>query len=215
MGTYSGAGINAAGLFDPNGATPGNHIIRYTFSAANNCTTFAEQNINVFEQPVADAGPDRTMLNGGFVILNATAAGTGLQYEWMPDTAIEDNHVAAPKVSPLLTTTYNLKVISEDGCEAKDDILVTVIKDIFVPSAFSPNGDGLNDLWRIPYLDSYSGATVEVFNRYGQMLYHSSDKSIAWDGKFKGKLLPAGSYVWVLNPGNGRKLMYGTVMIVQ
>ena len=176
---------------------------------------FAEQPINVFEQPVVNAGPDRTMLKGGFIILNASAAGTGLQYQWTPKMAIENNLVVTPKVSPMLNTTYTLKVISADGCETKDDVLVTVLKDIFVPSAFSPNGDGINDRWSIPFIDSYSDASVQVFNRYGQKVFQSTEKFVSWDGKFKGKLLPMGSYVWVLNPGSGRKLMYGSVMIVQ
>jgi len=155
------------------------------------------------------------MLLGGYITLNATATGNGLQYEWTPNTAIENNRIVAPKVSPLLDITYSMKVVSVDGCVAKDDVLVTVLKDIFVPSAFSPNGDGTNDTWRIPYLDSYAVAAVQVFNRYGQMVYHSDGKSIAWDGKFKGKPLPTGSYTWMLNPGNGRKLMYGMVTIVR
>lgn len=215
MGIYSGAGVNTVGVFDPKAATPGSHIIRYSFLAANNCMAFAEQPINVFEQPVVNAGPDRTMLKGGFIILNATAAGTGLQYQWTPKTAIENNLVVTPKVSPMLTITYTLKVISADGCSAKDEVMVTVLKDIFIPSAFSPNGDGINDKWSIPFIDSYSGASVQVFKKYGQKVFQSTEKSVSWDGKFNGKLLPVASYVWVLNPGSGRKLMYGSIMIVQ
>ena len=155
------------------------------------------------------------MLKGGFIILNATGAGTGLQYQWTPKTAIENNLVVTPKVSPMLTITYTLKVISADGCSAKDEVMVTVLKDIFIPSAFSPNEDGINDRCSIPFIDSYSGASVQVFNRYGQKVFQSTEKSVSWDGKFNGKLLPVVSYVWVLNPGSGRKLMYGSIMIVQ
>jgi gliding motility-associated-like protein len=214
-GVYSGAGINAAGWFDPSMATAGNHTIRYTFTAANNCTAFAEQPITILEQPVANAGPDRTVLAGGAIMLNASGSGDHLQYEWVPNTAIENNHVVAPTISPVVNTIYTLKVLSAEGCRAEDAMLVTVINDIFVPTAFSPNGDGLNDWWRIPYPDSYPGASVDVFDRYGQLVFHSTDLSIGWNGKFKGKSLPTGSYPWVLHPGSGRKLVYGMVSIVR
>ncbi|MDB5278746.1 MAG: type sorting protein [Ferruginibacter sp.] len=214
-GIYSGAGVNASGLFDASIATAGDHIIRYTFTASNKCTAFAEQSIKVFEQPVVNAGPDRTLLLGSAIVLNASASGSNLQYEWIPNTAIENNLVLTPTISPVINTTYTLKVLSADGCKAGDEVLVTVVKDIFVPTAFSPNGDGLNDVWRIPYLDSYTGASLDVFDRYGQIVFHSTDLSIGWNGKFKGKSLPTGSYPWVLHPGSGRKLMYGMVSIVR
>ena len=214
-GTYSGTGINAAGMFNPQVATPGNHTLRFTFSGTNNCTAFAEQNILVLAQPTVNAGPDRTMLKGGFITLDATATGNGLQYEWTPNTGINNSKILVTTISPLVNTTYTLKVVSTDGCKATDDVDVTVLKAIFVPTAFSPNGDGINDTWHIPFLNSYSGATVQVFNRYGQIVYQSANNSIGWDGQFKGKPQPSGSYVWMLNAGGLRKLMHGTVMIVR
>jgi len=93
--------------------------------------------------------------------------------------------------------------------------MVTVLKDIFIPTAFSPNGDGVNDTWRIPFLDSYEGATIQVFNRYGQVVYFAKGKAVLWDGKYKGQILPTGSYAWMLNAGNGKKIMHGMVTIVR
>jgi len=214
-GTLSGTGISASGLFNPKVAMPGNHVIRFTFLSSNNCTAFAEQSINVFQQPIVNAGPDRTMIRGGLITLDATATGNGLQYEWIPNTNIDNNKILRPAMSPLLNTSYTLTATSTDGCKATDEIIVTVLKDIYVPSAFSPNGDGINDVWRIPYLDSYSGTDVKVFNRYGQLVYQAAGQSIAWDGKYKDKPLPSGSYVWVLRAGALKKLVHGTVMIVR
>lgn len=214
-GIYSGAGINAAGLFNPQLATAGDHIIRYTFSATNGCTAFAEESITVFDQPVANAGPDRVVLLGGSTILNASATGNNLLYEWSPIESIENSQVATPTIFPAQNTTYTMKVVSADGCEDTDQVFVTVVKDIFVPSAFSPNGDGTNDVWRIPFLDSYSGSSIQVFNRYGEIVFQSKDKMIVWDGMYKGEPVPIGSYIWVLNPGNGRKQMHGTVTVIR
>ena len=214
-GIFSGAGISAPGLFNPKVARPGNHVIRFSFTGTNNCIGFATQSINVFQQPIVNAGANRTMLRGGVITLDATATGNGLQYEWMPDINIDNNKILRPAISPLLNTTYTFTATSTDGCKATDEVIVTVLKDIYVPSAFSPNDDGINDEWRIPYLDSYSGTDVKVFNRYGEMVYQAAGQSIEWDGKYKGKPLPTGSYVWVLNAGALKKVVHGTVMIVR
>ena len=214
-GTFSGAGTSASGLFNPKVATPGNHVIRFSFSGINSCNAFAAQSIKVFQQPIVNAGPNRTMIRGGLITLDATATGNSLQYEWTPNTNIDNSKIPRPAISPLLNTTYILKATSAEGCEATDEVIITVLKDIYVPSAFSPNGDGINDLWHIPYLNSYPGTDVKVFNRYGELVYQAAGQSIAWDGQFKGKPLPSGSYVWVLNTGALKKLVHGTVMIVR
>ena len=214
-GIYSGAGVSETGLFNPFSATAGTHIIRYTFTANNNCSAFAEQSVTIFMQPKINAGPDRNILSGGYILLDATATGNNLQYSWQPDIAIENNHVLTPKISPLQNIIYTLTVVDADGCTAKDDVSVTVFKNVFVPAAFSPNGDGINDVWRIPYIDSYVGATVQVFNRYGETVYFSKGKTVAWNGTFKGQPLPTGSYAWVLDTGDGKKVLHGMVTIVR
>lgn len=213
-GSYSGAGVNAA-LFHPEIAKAGTHTIRYTFTAGNSCTAYAEQLIKIYPQPVSDAGPDRTLLSGTSIILNAFAQGDSLRYEWMPDTAIENKFVLQSKVSPLEDITYSLRVVTKDGCTATDDVFVAVVKDIFVPNAFTPNGDGLNDTWEIVVLNAYPGSSVKVYNRYGQLVYQSTATSKGWDGKFNGKQQPVGTYAWVLDVGDGRKQLYGTVCVIR
>ena len=214
-GIYSGDGVSNEGLFAPLAAMRGSHIIRYTFTANNSCIAFAEQPVVVFAQPLINAGADRFILAGGAIILNATSLGDSLLYNWQPNIAIDNNQVLMPRVSPLQNTMYTLKASTTKGCVATDEVMVTVLKDIFIPTAFSPNGDGVNDTWRIPFLDSYEGATIQVFNRYGQVVYFAKGKAVLWDGKYKGQILPTGSYAWMLNAGNGKKIMHGMVTIVR
>lgn len=215
QGIYSGAGISQAHVFDPAGATAGDHIMRYTFTGDNGCSTFAEQSIKVYPSPLAKAGEDKILLPGGSVVAGASATGNGLIYQWTPVSAIDNDKILQPTFSPLVNTVYTLQVVSADGCSASDDMLVRVYKDIFVPTAFSPNGDGINDVWHIPILNSFAGADVKVFNRYGQMVYHAASQAVNWDGRFKGKLLPTGSYVWMINVPSLKKFMHGSVMIVR
>nr|MBA2744633.1 gliding motility-associated C-terminal domain-containing protein [Flavisolibacter sp.] len=84
-----------------------------------------------------------------------------------------------------------------------------------IPNVFTPNKDGINDTWQIQYLESYPGAIIEVFNRYGQKVFHSVGYNTPWDGNFKGSPLPAGTYYYIINPKNGRKQMSGFVDIVR
>lgn len=213
-GVYTGDGVSG-GLFNPKAAGAGDHTIRYTFTGSNNCIATAEQPIKVFKQPAVNAGPDRTIILGDFITLNASATGYSLLFEWTPSNYIDNNLVLTPAVSPLQNTLYTVRAISSDGCEAKDEVLVTVVKDIFVPNAFSPNGDGINDAWRIPFLDSNKGISVQVFNRYGQVVYESKGQPVLWDGTFKGQPVQTGTYVWMLNPGTGKKIKRGTVTVTR
>lgn len=86
---------------------------------------------------------------------------------------------------------------------------------IDVPNAFSPNGDGINDTWKIRYLESYPGATVEVYDRYGQLVFRSQGYDKEWDGIYNGQPLPVATYYYIINPKNGRKIVTGSVTIIK
>jgi len=85
----------------------------------------------------------------------------------------------------------------------------------FIPNAFTPNGDGINDTWNIKYLASYPLCTVDIFNRYGEKLYSSIGYTVPWDGKYKGTDLPAGTYYYVINPQKGSNILSGYVTIIR
>jgi gliding motility-associated-like protein len=214
-GTFSGPGISAAGIFDPKAAKPGLHSIRYTFNAANGCTTFADQSIMVYPTPIVDAGPDRVVLEGGYITLLPKVKGNNLSYLWTPSIGLDNATSSTPKVSPPDDQEYLLNVTSDKGCSASDRVIVKLLKQIKVPNAFSPNNDGINDKWQILYLESYPGCEVEVFNRYGQPVFRSVGYSSPWDGTYKGTPLPVGTYYWVINPKNGRQAVTGSVTIIR
>ncbi|MFT3824091.1 MAG: PKD domain-containing protein [Chitinophagaceae bacterium] len=214
-GEYSGDGITASGLFDPAKAKPGTHVIRYTYTATNGCTTSAQQNIRVFPTPVADAGPDKGVLQGGYTTLQAYASGNNIAVEWTPNSFINNTNIITPRVSPTQDMTYTLTVTSSDGCMAKDEVFVKYLEKIRIPNIFSPNGDGVNDTWVIQYLDSYTDCQVDVFNRYGQKVFSSTGYSKPWDGTQQGHPLPTGTYYWIVNPKNGKERMSGSVTIVR
>jgi gliding motility-associated-like protein len=147
--------------------------------------------------------------------LQGRGTGNNISYLWTPNTAIDNAAIVNPRVSPVDDITYTLTVLSADGCRASDNVFVKVLKAPRVPNAFSPNGDGINDKWVIEYLESYPGATVEVFNRYGQLVFRSEGYDKPWDGTLNGNPLPVATYYWIINPKNGRKQMNGSVTIIR
>jgi gliding motility-associated-like protein len=214
-GSFSGPGISPDGTFNPGAAKPGLHTLRYDFMAGNGCTAFNEQTIRVYPTPVVNAGADKGVLEGGFVLLDGRATGSGLQYQWTPNTAMDDATKPTPRVSPTEDITYTLTVVSGDGCTDSDDVFVRVLKALVVPNTFTPNGDKINDTWKILYLESYPGCTVDVYNRYGQRVFTSIGYGREWDGTVNGNPLPIGTYYWIINPKNGRPQMNGSVTIVR
>jgi gliding motility-associated-like protein len=108
-----------------------------------------------------------------------------------------------------------LKVTSDKGCSATDQVFIKVLKMPTIPNIFSPNGDGVHDTWKIDYLDTYPGSTVDIFNRYGQKVFHSDGYTTPWDGTVNGKPVPVGTYYYIVNPKNGRSQISGYVDVIR
>lgn len=98
-----------------------------------------------------------------------------------------------------------------------DKVFIKVLKEPEVPTAFTPNGDGVNDLWNIKYLDSYVSASVKVFSRYGALVYFSNGGyTQPWNGQMNGVDLPAGTYYYIVDPKiKGRRIVSGSVTILR
>ncbi|HSC39067.1 MAG TPA: gliding motility-associated C-terminal domain-containing protein, partial [Chitinophagaceae bacterium] len=103
-----------------------------------------------------------------------------------------------------------------NGCgTATDEVFVRVFQKVTAPNAFSPNGDGINDYWVIDGLDTYPESVTDVFNRYGQRVFHSTGYPRPWDGGFNGRPLPTGTYYYIIDRKNGFPLLTGWVFIVR
>jgi len=98
-----------------------------------------------------------------------------------------------------------------------DSTIVEYSPIIRVPSGLSPNGDGVNDIWELPFLDEFPNATVQVFNRWGELLYEQKNGyNIPWDGKFEGKVVPIGTYYYIIDFNEDRiETMTGPITIVK
>lgn len=212
QGRYSGTGVNGQGMFNP--ALPGDYPIQYLFTTGAGCTDTAMQTVQVWPLPQVQAGPDKTVVAGGGVTLAATALGEGLQIQWSPANGLNDATTLQPLASPETETIYTLTATTNRGCTASDDVKVFTIPEVYIPNAFTPNGDGINDTWQVPYLESMPEAEVRVFNRYGQEVYRAKGAARGWNGKVGGKDQPTGAFVYLLKMKGG-KMLRGTVMLVR
>lgn len=161
--------------------------------------------------------PDTTINYGDQIQLHADGAQL---YEWAPPRWMLYPNEADPYVSPLETTTYTVIGINKFGCRDTDDVKVTVLyvpKDM-LPSAFSPNGDGLNDVFEIKNLGEERILQFAVFNRYGQQVFSTTDPDKGWDGTFNDKACPADVYNYIIklsSPNGFVRTIKGDVTLVR
>jgi gliding motility-associated-like protein len=217
-GTFTGAGVSTSGEFNPKKAGPGTHEISYTFIADNTCPYTEKFNIIVYPTPIITGKRDFTINAGSPITLEPLAVSlnsTALTYEWSPSSGLSRSDVASPVASPASDTQYLLTVTSANGCVAKGMFNVSVLLGPTVYNTFTPNGDGVNDLWKIPNMEYFPKSTVEVFNRNGQKVFRSIGYPVPWDGRYNGAALPAGVYYYVIDLKNGKPLLSGPVTIIR
>lgn len=214
-GTFSGTGITAEGWFDPSKAGTGTHMLTYTYVYENGCSDSKTQTITVNATPVIDVGKDLVVLQGAQIKLPATASGSNLTFKWSPSAGLDRDDILNPVASPADDILYSLLVTSDKGCVAMDEISVLVLKEPKVPNTFTPNGDGINDLWNILHLARYPGATIDIFNRYGVKLYGTVGYDNPWDGKYQGEDLPVGTYFYIIDTKMGNKPISGSITILR
>lgn len=171
--------------------------------------------IDIYPFPAFTFQPSHPFISKGDTV-QLSVVGTNIsQYKWTPAQYISNDVVYNPLVWPESTQTYSLEANSVNGCITSKKIIVTVISKIFIPSAFTPNNDGLNDYWGIKGLELHPNCTISIFNRYGEGIYQSAGYNTQWRGTDrKGKLLN-GTFVYSIDLKNGSKILMGNVSIIR
>ena len=195
----------------------GTYTASHFFTTSNGCASdTAKQTIWIHPYPVISAGPDLFVLDDGQKQLQASASGQALRYTWSPATYLSATNVLLPYVvRPQTDERYTLTVTGRGECSVTDEVQITVLKLPKPPNTFTPNGDGINDVWDIRYLDQYPGCVVEIYSSVGQLVHRSIGYTRPWDGTTNGKLLPVGTYYYVIDPKSGRKKIAGYVVIMR
>lgn len=158
--------------------------------------------VQVYDLPSVSAGNDMEVLAGTPVQLQASGTSDIVSWKWTPDQYLSCTNCPAPVSKPLATTEYHITVANAHGCTASDGMILKMQCEeskVYIPNAFTPNGDGTNDVFTILGI-SYVKHLV-IYDRYGKKVferknYIAADRSQGWDGTLNGELLPTGSFVY-------------------
>lgn len=191
----------SAGLSSPNQATsqakPQATTV-YTVTAANGnlCSSQGTVQVIVNPLPVVYAGADTTINIDEYVTLHGRG-NVPVEFLAVPGSTLNCNFCDAITVHPQEKTCYTLRGTSSAGCVAYDEVCVMVTKDwnVYIPNAFTPNGDSENDVF-MPVGYGLSQIKLLVFDRWGNQIFAGDENSPGWDGKLKGKLCEQGVYVY-------------------
>lgn len=147
---------------------------------------------------LVDAGVDRLINAGDSVFFNLQQQGT---YLWTPDSTLTCSACPNPIAFPKTTTTYQIEFMDTNGCFATDEIKIEVdvlCAELFIPTGFSPNGDGINDLECV-HGDCFKYMVFVIYNRWGEKVFETTDSNLCWDGLYKGNMCNEGVYTYYLN----------------
>lgn len=198
-------GLNDNTIYNPI-ATP-HYTTKYTVIAKlAGCIADTQYvTVTIYPLPTVDAGPNQRVMAGTTANLRAT--GTNItSYLWSPGETLSCTDCAAPVASMSVMTTYYVDVLSEHGCRASDSVRVILYCDnsqVFIPNAFTPNGDGENDVFYPRGAGLKTIRAFRIYNRWGELIFEReginlNDASNAWDGSYKGLEARPDVYVYVL-----------------
>ena len=194
-GTFAGPGV-AENTFSPKLAGIGNHAVTYTVRAAPECAAVVATRLAVVAPiPTIQLADTMTTYRGNTFTLDPVYTGNPTQFQWTSATYLDNPSIANPTVTDIANDiTYTIDVKNSTGCEVKDSIHITVFARVYVPDAFSPNGDGMNDTWELSGIEAFPNAIVTIFNRWGEIIF-SSEKGYPnpFDGTLNGSSFPLAS----------------------
>ncbi|MCW3071409.1 MAG: hypothetical protein JWO44_1299 [Bacteroidetes bacterium] len=198
-------------------SSPGLSSVTYTLTATTaGCPPKTDRvTVTVIPTPPINAGPDTTIQEGAVAILHGSG---GAAYAWGNTPEIMYIYSASCDVEPVVTTTYYLYGTDPTGkCPGYDDVTVFVEAndEVVIYNTFTPNNDGNNDTWYIGNIYKYPDNQLEVYNRYGKLVYKTSGYANTWDGRVSGEELPAGTYFYDLDLGPGTTKHHGTLTILR
>jgi gliding motility-associated-like protein len=175
---------------------PGSYAVQLITSSG--CDTTIGFTIGAFPETMLAVIPSEARIRyGDSIQLQASGA---LLYTWWPSGTVSNDTVPDPYVRPLQPTRYTVLGLNKYGC--RDTAAVNVDIDynmpVFIPNAFSPNGDGLNDVFRIGNITHQKLAAFRVFDRWGRQVFETADPAKGWDGNLAGTPCNAGTYYYLI-----------------
>ena len=204
-------------------------VFTLTANGIAGCPKPVQDTVLVFVRPEIElfAGNDTTVVFGQTLQFNAIHTGTGIT--WSPGIGLSDPNIANPvgtyseEMLPFGVDTirYYVQAFTPEGCSAEDDILLRLFNSnptVFIPSAFTPNGDGLNDIIKPIAVGISEFEFFRIYNRFGQLVFETADVQRGWDGRINGQMQQTGAYVYFVKAkdfsGNDL-ILRGTITLIR
>lgn len=192
------------------------YTVSLTLHTDKQCEKTVTQNVRIYEV-IPFAGNDTILAKGQTLVMQGSG---GDIYSWQPSDGLSDPGTAHPLLNYNKDITYVLRVSSLQGCTGYDTISVKYYTgpEMYIPNAFTPNGDGINDRFRFIPVGIVHYKFFRIFNRWGQEIYSSTDFRSGWDGTYKGMPASVDTYLWILQGTdfNGREILKkGTVTLIR
>ncbi len=172
------------------------YSVRLNVESGTSCLDHSVTKTIHLEPFFIQASPDRVIDPGQSVQL--FVSGPATSYSWSPTYALSDAGIANPVANPVFSTTYVVTGINDVGCKDIDSVFVKVkqLPGIYVPSAFTPNNDGRNDIFRPILSDEFVLKEFVIYNRWGEVIFRTTENGGGWDGKLGDRPQSSGVYVW-------------------
>jgi gliding motility-associated-like protein len=172
--------------------------------------------VTLYPNVGVEVTPDTVVMSGMSIQLEASG-GPFSAYRWEPALWLDNSAIPDPIATPQDPVRYWVFATNEYGCEETDSVFIDVIEDLKVYNVFSPNGDGVNDYFEIDYAENFPDMRVEIYSRWGDLLYSTVgyDSGSRWDGTTRGTEAPVGTYYYIIIPYSGARPITGNVTIIR
>ncbi|MGG9961056.1 PKD domain-containing protein [Ferruginibacter sp. SUN106] len=205
--------------------TAGNYPLRLIVTNSSGCADTVDRTVVVYPLPQVDAGPNKIIGVGSSVAIIPTGSPV-VDYLWSPAIGLSCTSCYNTIASPKNTTTYTIKVTDANGCINTDNITIIVVcndKNVFIPNTFSPNNDGVNDVFYPRGTGLFAIQSMRIFNRWGEMVFQKAnlfpnDPAAGWNGRYNGRLQNSDVYTYIIEIicENSQLLTYkGNITLIQ
>lgn len=198
------------------GLSPGDYSVRMVTTTG--CDTTIRFTIAPYPETLLTVTPENAKIKyGDSIQLQADGA---IFYAWWPSGTVSNDTLPDPYVRPLKPTVYTVLGLNAYGCRntARVNIDIDYQMPVFIPNAFSPNGDGTNDVFRLGNISYQKLAAFKIFNRWGQQLFETMDPNKGWDGTQQGKPCNTDTYYYlvIINyPDGASKTFKGDLTLIR
>jgi gliding motility-associated-like protein len=235
--TVVGAGTNPVYQWQVNGIHAGTNTTTYsnnnfsngdqvvcTLTPGNSACSNVAVNSNtisttIYALPLVNIIPTDTIVNAGSQLhLHAIVPAGVNSYEWLPAGDLSNSSSLSPITHPINDSAHFIfNAVTNEGCAVSKKIRIRIYKKLFLPNAFTPNNDGLNDVFRIPPDINFALDELSIYNRWGTQVFSTNDINKGWNGKYKGQDCEAGTYIYNIQGSDqkGRVSLKGIIVLIR